>query len=171
MTKKRPSSDQDATQPQGDGWITPVDLSRLTGLGKAQMDVLRGEFGGGQSRGVGVKFEIHAPTLFRGWWASWQDQRLGGKARHEERLKKAQADKAELELARARGELVHIADMRSAFGRYGDVVRQSLEVVGKISPEAQRVVMENLKQSEQAFADTYGFGPDAESDGGSGSSE
>jgi hypothetical protein len=147
------------------GWATPQDLMRMTGLTKSQFDAAREEFGRGQSRGQGAMVEVHGHTIFQGLWEAWQDKLLGGKAKHEERLKKAQADKAELELAKARNEVIEITAMRHAFSCYGDSMRRALETVGKLSPEAQRIVMDSLRESEQRFAEQYGYGQDADEPG------
>lgn len=148
------------------GWAKPKDLMRLTGLNKSQFDSLREEFGQGQARGQGSMTTVHGPSIFRGWWQAWSDRQIGGKAKHEERLKKAQADRAELELAKARGELVPRADMMMVLGRFGDEIRAGLELAGKINPEAQRVVMERLTQSEESMRGEYGCGEDDATDEG-----
>lgn len=77
---------------------------------------------------------------------------------HADRLKKAQADKAELELAQLRGELLTVADAKRSIDVVLAKFRSLLERLGRINRDAQRIAIDGLNEAEKEWNRLNGDG-------------
>ena len=70
---------------------------------------------------------------------------------HAMRLKKAQADREELRLARDRGELLHVSEVDEDFRKYGSKMAEAIDAVGAVSKDAQQIMLDALNGISQEF--------------------
>lgn len=110
----------------------------------------------GDHRGVW----FHAPSWLKAWGILQRGEVASASGEpetdHATRLKRAQADKAELELAERRGELVHVDDLIADNTAYADRIRHGIELIGKIDPECQKIMVEKLDEAEAEFFKRHG---------------
>lgn len=86
-------------------------------------------------------------------------------ADHDQRLKAAKADLAELELAKRRGEVVTLADLLADVGMFGDKMREGIELIGRLNPECQQIMMAKVTEAEQDFEHGHRIVEDSEASG------
>lgn len=70
----------------------------------------------------------------------------------QQRLVAAKADLAELELAKRRGDVVTLPDLLADVGAFADKIRGALELVGRLNPECQQIMMAAIDDAEREFA-------------------
>lgn len=158
-------------------WTDLQKLGKQLGIGRAMLDRIRTQFGHrfehSTGKGRAARVYIYAP-LWLAEWASWKcdPRRVNGKASssldHKDRKERANADKAELEVEKLRGELVHVADVRYGLMRIADKLRDKLGLLGRFSTEAQRIMVDALdelaKEGDSIF-EANGYSHDQTTDG------
>lgn len=63
-----------------------------------------------------------------------------------ERKERANADKAELEVDRLKGELIHVGEVRLGLMKIADRLRDKLSLLGRFNSEAQRIMVDALDE-------------------------
>ncbi len=71
---------------------------------------------------------------------------------HATRLKKAQADRQEILLAKDRGELLPVDEVVKDFRHFGMRIQEAVESLETISPDAYRIMLDALRDLEISFA-------------------
>ncbi len=70
---------------------------------------------------------------------------------HSARLKRAQADREELRLARDRAELLHVSEVEEDFRLWAGKIAEAIDALGAISKDAQQVMLDALDGVMQEF--------------------
>lgn len=163
--------------PSDEAWTTLQKLAKQLGIGRAMLDRIRTQFGHRFEHSTGsgraARIYIYAP-LWLPEWAAWKcdPRRVNGKPAagidHKDRKERANADKAELEVEKLRGELVHVGDVRYGLMRIADKLRDKLGLLGRFSTEAQRIMVDALdelaKEGDSIF-EANGYSHDQTTDG------
>lgn len=74
---------------------------------------------------------------------------------HAERLKKAQADTAEHHLARLRGEVIPLDELNEILFSVLSAFRRAGEQMGRISPDAQQLVIQALEEARKTYRSRF----------------
>ncbi len=122
----------------------------------------------GDRRGVW----LFAPDWLPAYYAATADKPAAAEPEHQEhpldhadRLKKAQADRAELELARLLGKLLDIDDAKRNVDLLASKVREGIELLGRVSVDAQRVMVDKLDEASSEWARLYGDSDSGQTNG------
>lgn len=143
-------------EPGAKGWLSIEQLCNAIGVKPARLSRIRKEIGSLAEHKVGANdcdpVYFYAPVWLLQWAATaTSPQRANGRVSsdHKQRKEKAQADKAELEVLRLRGELIHVDDVLRDYERLAGNIRRALELAYKVSPEAYRIIEDALNENEQ----------------------
>lgn len=130
-------------------WVTRADLARATGLSASRIQQLRTEFGNQWEHGKGPGLRIYLPAWLQQWLAHREKpQGDRGVADYAERLGKAKAEKAELDLAAARGELVAVSEVQHDVQSLCSSVRDGIE---QCCRSCQDVMRSKVLEAAQDF--------------------
>jgi len=109
-------------------WWPRAALVEYTGLSPTRIDQLRTEFGNRWEHGKGAGLRIFAPAFFRAIIAKREESREPREVdQYKSRLTRAQAERAELELATARGEMLSIDEVKQDVQTLCSGVRTGIE--------------------------------------------
>lgn len=151
--KRKGRADQD-THPVS--WATQAAVADFTGLSVDAIKRLRLRYCR-RTRGAGPKFEIDVHDLFRGW-LEHHDRLLPLESVDDalQRQREAKAALAEIELRKARRELVSRDEFYACLSKWGAAVRTAAEkLVNRHGPEAGQVLTDVLEQSLDEFERDY----------------
>lgn len=150
------------------GWVSRESLAKMLGLQSRRIDELRKLLPKDAQRRDGRTVLIDAQVATRLWYERQADQARrrrsvssdgedlegdpGGKSEELERWRAAKASIEELNLARRRGELVPVVELREAVDHLTTSARQLGENLGRIyGPEAARQVNTWLEAAASAI--------------------
>lgn len=144
MAKKTAEFDPDAP-----GWLTIKALLAVLGVSRKQLDEWRAALGHRHERRDESKGRSPVYVYAPEWLKAWAElRRSGGDAGdeldHAKRLKRLQADKAELDLLERRKELLSVDDAESLFAEKAEKVRRGVEMVLAEHPAAGRMLSDYL---------------------------
>ena len=154
-SRAKPADDQDAE------WLTLQQLRNLTGLSSAELTALRKRIGHVTERSDGAKKAVKQREFFRAWFSL----REAVEDEHEQRRKIAQTEKAEhdaeraqIDLAKIRGELISVAEVKNIYATMAGKIREGIELVGRLSPEARQVMIDKIAEADRIFAAEQSIG-------------
>lgn len=82
----------------------------------------------------------------------------------EARYKRARAERAELELARERGESIPLTEVMADVDVWASKIREAADVIGRLHPESQKVLVEKLAEVETEIAERIEHGSSSDND-------
>jgi len=134
-------------------------MAAILGVKESQIDKLRREIGpiGEHQEPTGVASTYRIWMYWPEWLPAWANRVRSSDSTHDKRrLEAAKAGMAELELAKRRGEVVTIGDMLTDLGVYADKMREGIELIGRLDPECQKIMLAKLTEAEEEFERSRG---------------
>jgi len=132
------------------------EIRNLTGLSVGELRSLRGHIGHVPERSDGARKSVKRLDFFRAWLAFQEPV----EDEHTTRKKVAltikaeqEAERAQLELARVRGQLIDVETVRQIYNAIGDKISEGAKLASTIAPEALQIVLDSLDAAETVLAE------------------